>query len=274
MLLSIRKPRKITEIPLVRIRPCRTQARKIYDLEELKELAVSIKNNGVIQPLVVRKISSEEYELIAGERRLRALAMCGKNKAPCIIITCTDKEAGVYSLAENMQRCNLNVFEEAQGINSLMSTCQLTQTEAANYLGKKQRSLDGMLNILLLSKEERDLIIGSRLTEAHARALLKIKDKTERRIVLSEIIERHMNVSQTEYYISTYLSKTSYEKRQHQRRKAIIKDIRLFENTINKAVNTMQLCGIDAVSAHTENDNFIEYTVRISRHAIPHEAET
>ena len=265
MLITMKKDRRIVDIPIVQIRPNRMQARKNYNEEQLRGLAISIQHNGIIQPLTVRRVSSVEYELLSGERRLRAAAMCGKKKAPCIIITCTDNEADVFALTENLQRSELNFFEEARGISYMMSAGSLSQQEAARQLGKKQAVISAKLKTLRLSQEEQDIIIRFHLTERHARALLKISDPVERRYVLSEIIEKSMNVSQTEQFIDDCLCRTSYEKRLHQRQKAVIKDKRIFENTISNAVKTMHSFGIAAIASQTETDSYIEYVVRIPK---------
>ena len=265
MLSAVRNQNKIIEIPLVQIRPCRTQARRIFKQDDLKELAESIKQNGILQPLTVRKISVIEYELISGERRLRAAAMCGKTKVPCYVIICNDTQAGLYSLVENLQRKDLNVFEEAEGINTVMNVYGLTQEETARRLGKKQSTVANKLRVLKLSQDEREWIIKANLTERHARALLRIEDTVTRKIILSEIIERNMNVSQSEKYIEAALNEKNIHKRKTQKKRVVIKDIKIFENTINKAVNTMRSSGIDAISNQNETDDFIEYTVRISK---------
>ncbi len=189
--------KKVVEIPIVEIRPCPTQARSVFKKEQLTELAESIKQDGILQPLTVRKISQIEYELIAGERRLRAAAMCGKTKVPCIIISCTDQQASIYSLVENLQRTDLNCFEEAEGIHKLMSVCGLTQDEVAKRLGKRQPTIANKLRLLKLNNEEREWIIKANLTERHARALLKVQDRVMRRVIMSEIIEKNLNVSQS-----------------------------------------------------------------------------
>ncbi len=263
MLLKIRKSRRIVEIPIVQIRPCRTQSRKQYKTDEMRELAMSIRKNGVIQPVTVRKVSPLEYELIAGERRLRASVMCGKKKIPCIVIACTDDQAEVFSLEENMHRTDLNIFEEAQGITTLMNSRKLSEKEVAKQLCKRPSAIENKLDILKLDDTERKLILKAHLTERHARALLKIEDKTERRMVLSEIIEYNLNVSQSEGYINSYLSKTKYEKRCAQRQKGVIRDIRLFENTILKALKALSESGIEADQRRYEHQDYIEYTVRI-----------
>lgn len=265
MLSAVRNQNKIIEIPLVQIRPCRTQARRIFRQEDLKELAESINQNGILQPLTVRKISVVEYELISGERRLRAAAMCGKSKVPCYVIICNDEQAGIYSLVENLQRKDLNIFEQAEGINTVMNVYGLTQEETARRLGKRQSTVANKLRILKLSREEREWILKANLTERHARALLRIDDPVTRKIILSEIIERNMNVSQSEKYIDAALNEKNIHKRKTQRKRVVIKDIKIFENTINKAVNTMRSSGIEAVSNQNETDDFIEYTVRISK---------
>lgn len=265
MILSLRKDRRVIDIPIVQIRPCKTQTRKKYSHEQLMELAWSIKNNGIIQPLTVRKVSSVEYELVAGERRLRAAALCGKTRVPCIVITCTDSQAVIYSLAENLQRTELNIFEEAQGITDIINSCNISRQEAARQLGKQQAVIDCKLRILKFNNEEREIIIKAHLNEKHARALLKIQDPVERRFALSEIVEKNMNVSQTESYINECLCRTKQEKRRHQRRKAVIKDIRIFENTINNAVETMNSSGINAEAHKSENEDYIEYVVRIPK---------
>lgn len=265
MLVRMKRERKIAEIPIVQIRPCRTQTRKNYQMEQLRELAVSIHQNGILQPLTVRKISTMEYELLAGERRLRAAAMCGEKKAPCIVISCSDKEAEIYSLTENLQRSDLNFFEEAKGITAVMASCQISQQEVAKMLGKRQSLIAAKLRILELNEEEQELILHFHLTEKHARALLRITDPLERRFVLSEIIEKSMNVSQSEHYINDYLCRTKLEKRRHQRQKAVIKDKRIFENTITNAVKTMHSFGITAIASQSEGDNYIEYIVRIPK---------
>ncbi len=265
MLLSIGKERKITDIPVVQIRPCPTQARRSFQKEQLRELAFSIRQNGILQPLTVRKVSTAEYELIAGERRLRAAAMCGQSKVPCIVLSCTDKQANIYSMTENLQREDLNFFEEAEGIHMMMLCCGMTQQETARKLGKRQSTIANKLRVLKLTNDEKELILKAHLTERHARALLKVNDITERRILLSEIIERNMNVSQSEKYIDAFVNRQRMQKSETQKQKIVIKDIRLFENTVMRAVNTMRMSGINVTTAHSENEEYIEYTVRIPK---------
>ena len=263
MLLNFFNERRITNIPIVQIRPVRTGVRKNYSPEKIKELAQSIKISGIIQPLTVRRINQSEYELIAGERRLRAAVMCGCKKVPCVIISCTDKQADTYSLSESLQRCDLNFFEEAEGIENLMLSWKMTRQEAARRLGKKQSAVSGKLSVLKLTNEEKDIILKYHLSERHARALLRVEDPVMRRMILSEIISKGLNVSQSEKYISAMLSDCGRKKVKTQRKRLVLKDLRIFENTINKAVEMIKASGLQAHSENTETEEYIEYTVRV-----------
>ncbi|MBQ3887314.1 MAG: ParB/RepB/Spo0J family partition protein [Clostridia bacterium] len=265
MILSFRKTGKIVEIPLVQIRPCRTQARQYYDVESLKALADSIRMNGILQPVTVRKVSALEYELIAGERRVRAAALCGYTRIPCIILTCTDNQAEVLSLEENLQRTNLNCFEEAQGIRQWMRHAQLNPQEAASYLGQQPETLSHKMELLKADDEEKQLMVKAHFTEKHIHAVLRVQDKTDRRIVMSEIIEGSMNVSQSEQYVSDYLENTAREKRRLQRKKGWLKDIRMFHNTIDKAVAALRVSGLAAETIQYDTGDSIEYVIRIPK---------
>ena len=265
MLFNIGKEKKIVEIPILQIRPCRTQARRYYSNEKLRELSQSIRQNGILQPLTVRRVAIGEYELVAGERRLRAAAMCGKTTVPCMIISCTDKQACIYSMTENLQRSDLNYFEEAEGFRSMIRYCGATPQEVAKKTGKKQDSVADKLKLMKFTKEERELIVRYHLSERHARALLRISDITSRKIILSEIISKSMNVSQSERYIEMFLSKERLDKENNQKSTIIIKDIRIFENSIKKAVSTMKMSGINVDSSQCTYPDYVEYTVKVPR---------
>ena len=265
MLLNIGVNKKICEIPIVQIRPCRNQIRKNFSRDQMRELALSVRQNGILQPVTVRRISSTEFELIAGERRLRAAAMCGKKKIPCIVLSCEDKQAGIYSVIENIQRCRLDMFEQARAVDNVIKSCRLSRTDTARLLGKKQSELSDMLSLLRLTDEEKEIILKYELTERHAYELLRISDTVLRKTVLCEIIEEGLNVSQTRAYIDEVIARKHEEKTKKQKRRIVIKDIRIFENTINKAVDTMRSSGIEAVSTETETNEFIEYIVRIPK---------
>ena len=267
MIFTGKNDNKISEIPIIKIRPNKAQPRKLFSEDELKSLSRSIAENGILQPVTVRKISATEYELVAGERRLRASALAGLKKVPCIIVKCTDKESAVYALLENLQRADLGIFEEARGISRLIRRYGLTQEQAAEKLGKTQSTIANKLRLLRLSSEEQEWIEKSGLSERHARALLKLDNENARRDVLSQVITEGLNVSQTEALVSLKLQSTPVK---HNRGagKAVIKDFRIFVNTINKAVDVMRLAGIDAKTHTSDNDNFIEYTIRIPKSQI------
>ena len=256
---------KISEIPIIKIRPNKAQPRKVFNEDELSALSRSIAENGILQPLTVRKASQSEFELIAGERRLRAAILAGMKRVPCIIVKCSDKESAVYALLENLQRADLGIFEEARGISRLIRRYGLTQEQAADKLGKTQSTIANKLRLLKLSGEEQEWIENAGLTERHARALLRIDDEDIRREVLSKIISDNLNVSQTEALVGIYKHNNPKTKKNRGRSKAVIKDIRIFLNSINRAIDTMRLSGIDAQSVKTDSENFIEYTIRIPK---------
>lgn len=261
----VKSENTISEIPIIKIRPNRAQPRKQFNEDELSALSRSIAENGILQPLTVRKASQTEFELIAGERRLRAAILAGMKKVPCIIVKCSDKESAVYALLENLQRADLGIFEEARGISRLIRRYGLTQEQAASKLGKTQSTIANKLRLLKLSGEEQEWIENAGLSERHARALLRIDDEEKRREVLSKIISENLNVTQSEELVGIYTHTTPKADKQRGRSKAVIKDLRIFLNSINKAIDTMRLSGIDAESVKTDTENFIEYTIRIPK---------
>ena len=255
---------RIAEIPIIKIRPNKSQPRKQFDDLELQSLSRSIAENGILQPLTVRKVSASEYELVTGERRLRASALAGLKKVPCIIVRCSDQESAVYALLENLQRADLGIFEEARGISKLIRRYGLTQEQAAERLGKTQSTIANKLRLLRLSNEEQEWIENAGLSERHARALLKMEGEAERRAALSKVIAENLNVAQTEHLVCQAQNNTPVKARRGSS-KAVIKDLRIFVNSINKAVETMRLSGIDAKTHQSDNENFIEYTIQIPK---------
>ena len=270
----LKNENKISDIPIIKIRPNKAQPRKVFNEEDLNALSQSIAENGILQPLTVRKVSATEYELIAGERRLRASVMAGLRKVPCIVIKCSEKESAVYALLENLQRSDLGMFEEARGVSRLIRRYGLTQQEAAVKLGKKQSTIANKLRLLRLTYEEQEWIENAGLSERHARALLKLGDEGARREALSKIISENLNVQQSENLINLMLNSSPKNNKKQGTSKAVIKDVRIFVNTINKAIDTMRLAGIDAQSDKTDTENFIEYTIRIPKKQITDEEKS
>ena len=255
---------KILEIPIIKIRPNKSQPRKQFDESDLTSLSRSITENGILQPLTVRRVTATEFELVSGERRLRAAALAGLVRVPCIVVKCSDKESAVYALLENLQRADLGIFEEARGISRLIRRYGLTQEQAAEKLGKTQSTIANKLRLLRLSFEEQEWIESAGLSERHARALLKLSNEMQRREVLSQVINDGLNVSQTETLVNQILQSIPKPSAKG-KSKAVIKDIRIFVNTISKAVDTMRLAGIDAQTHKSDNDTYIEYTIRIPK---------
>lgn len=270
----LKNENKISDIPIIKIRPNKAQPRKVFNEEDLNALSQSIAENGILQPLTVRKVSATEYELIAGERRLRASVLAGLRKVPCIVIKCSEKESAVYALLENLQRSDLGMFEEARGVSRLIRRYGLTQQEAAVKLGKTQSTIANKLRLLRLTYEEQEWIENAGLSERHARALLKLGDESARREALSKIISESLNVQQSENLINLMLNSSPKNNKKQGTSKAVIKDVRIFVNTINKAIDTMRLAGIDAQSDKTDTDNFIEYTIRIPKKQITDEEKS
>ena len=249
------------------IKPSRNQPRKYFDDYELKTLAESFRVSGLIQPLTVRKNDEGEYELVAGERRLRAAKLAGLRRVPCILHKTDDTTAAIYSVIENLQRCDLSFFEEAYAIERLITDLGLSQSEVASRLGVAQSTLSNKLRILKLDGELKARIASAGLTERHARALLRLPDD-KKSDTLDKIIAEGLNLKQTEELIESILSpKPQPQEAVMPVRKAMIGDVRLFANSLSKLLNTMQNAGIDAHSKKYETEKYIEYKVRINKNS-------
>ncbi|MBQ8267416.1 MAG: ParB/RepB/Spo0J family partition protein [Clostridia bacterium] len=246
--------------------PNENQPRKVFDTYELQSLADSIAANGIIQPLTVRKIDGGKYSLIAGERRLRAAKMAGLRRIPCVLHRTSDLVASLYAITENMQRSDLNCFEEALAIQTLINDFRLTQAEVAVQLGMANSTVSNKLRLLKLSSEIQKRILSANLTERHARALLRLSPE-QRNDALDKIIAEGLNLSQTEELIENILNPVADETPEEPTvkpiRKAVIGDIKLFSNSLSKLLCTMQNAGITANSRKHETEKYIEYKVRI-----------
>ncbi len=248
------------------IMPSKNQPRKSFDEYDLKLLADSIHTSGLIQPLSVRK-TVDGYELIAGERRLRAAKIAGLRRIPCVLHKTDESTAAIYTIIENIQRKDLTPFEEAEGLERLITKCGMSQTEVASRLGIAQSTLSNKLRILRLDEATRERINAARLTERHARALLRLK-KEKWSEALDKIIAEGMTLKQTEELISEMLEEKPVEIKVVEEkpfRKSAIGDMRLFTNSLSKLIDTLQNAGIDAHSRKYETRNYIEYKVRIRK---------
>ena len=265
MLYSFRKKvnfdnSSIHMLPVGRIEPNPAQPRKFFNADELRELSHSIVENGVIQPITVRMVD-ERYVLVAGERRLRAAIMAGLREIPAIISDMDDRQSSLIALIENLQRSDLDFFEEALGIDNLIRTYGFSQEEAARRLGKSQSAISNKLRLLKLPQNIIKEIVENKLTERHARALLRLEDTAKQNAALKHIIDRKLNVSQTDEYIERLLCAKPL---QHQNKTLFVfKNLRPFVNTINHAVETMRSSGIKADVKQNEDDSALHMTISI-----------
>ncbi|MBQ8434775.1 MAG: ParB/RepB/Spo0J family partition protein [Oscillospiraceae bacterium] len=252
---------KVLQLPVSEIVPNPHQPRTEFDYSDITSLAESICQNGILQPLSVRKVD-KGYELIAGERRLRAAKLVKLKYVPCIVLNISERTSAILALVENIQRQDLSFFDEANAIEKLISYYGMTQEDAAIKLGKAQSTIANKLRILKLSDEEKELIIKFNLTERHARAMLRLANKEERMIILEKVIKYNLNVERTEQAIDEYIGKAK-EKLSYKKRSKVFQNVKIFVNTINKAVETMKAAGIPADSKKVQNEDYIEYIVKI-----------
>lgn len=265
---------EVYDIPQDLIIPNPNQPRKRFDFDGLEELAQSIRENGILQPITVRTTPDKKYQLIAGERRLRAARLVGMMKIPALVIDMQEKDSALFALIENLQRQDLSFFEEAEAIETLITDYKMSREDVAKKLSIAQSTLSNKLRILKLPEEMRFRLARAGLTERHARALLSLEDDNQRERALSIMIDRHLTVQESERMIEQMLSKNS-ERKTNLRG---LRDVRLFINTLNHAVDTIRRAGVDADTARSETEQYIEYIVRIPkteqlRIALPGEAE-
>ena len=257
--------RRVLFLPVDAIEPNPNQPRVRFDEEGMEELRQSILSCGVLQPLTVRRCG-HVYELIAGERRLRAAKAAGLREVPCLLLRAGDEDSSLLSLVENLQRRDLHYLEEAAAIARLISVYGLTQEEAAERLGRSQSAVANKLRLLRLSPPCAKLLLENNLSERHARALLRLEDEEARLDALRVIAARHYNVAQTEGYIDELLRRAQAGPK---RREAvyIIKDVRLFLNSVYRQLGVMQRSGVDAALEREDTDEEIRMTIRIPRRA-------
>lgn len=258
------KPGTLANISVVDIDSNPAQPRKQFADDALLRLADSIRQHGVLQPLSVRQ-NRDRFTLVAGERRLRAAVICGLKDVPCVILETDDKTSAELAIIENIQREDLNMFEEAEAIRLLMENYGLTQENIARKLSCSQSYVANKLRLLKLSPQCRQILTEANLTERHARALLRIKDSEQQMLALNYIIRRGFNVAAAEEYVDRLisLSQIHTEELIPLRKRMIIKDIKLFYNSIDHAVNAMKQAGVDVKSKRIERDGTAEITISL-----------
>ncbi len=266
----MRSPRKgeflsprIQYVPVDRIRPNPHQPRRTFSREGLEELAESIRAYGILQPLTVRRTETG-YELVAGERRLRAARLAGLGTVPCLVARVGEEDSALLALIENLQRRDLDCWEEAEALARLISLYGLSQEQAAEKLGKSQSGVANKLRLLRLPEEIRRLIRENGLSERHARALLRLSDPEEQRRAVEVIVKNGWNVAKTEAYVEEQI--TRGQTRPPRRRTTyIIKDVRLFLNSVDRGVRLMQQAGVGARWEREDTDGGILLTIHIPR---------
>lgn len=259
----LKRKTAVVLLPTERIRPNPSQPRRDFDAAALSELAESIRNHGILQPLTVRR-TAQGYELVAGERRLRAARMAGLREVPCLILRVEAEESSVLALVENLQRRDLHYLEEAEAIARLIATCGLSQEQAAQKLGCSQSAVANKLRLLRLSDACAALLRQNELTERHARALLRLSDEEERLDALRHIAAQGLNVAQSEAYIDALLARTQRET-PTTRAPYLVKDVRLFLNSVKRGLGVMQRSGVDARTERADTDDEIRLLIRIPK---------
>ena len=263
---DIEKPSEqdeIRKIPIDQIVPNRFQPRTVFDDEKIEELSRTIHIHGIIQPIVVREFEKDQFEIIAGERRWRAMKKLGWDVVPAIIKNLSDTETASVALIENLQREELSPIEEAIAYGKLLELHNLTQEALAQRLGKGQSTVANKLRLLKLPQPIQDALLNKQITERHARALIPLKDPDKQVKLLEEVIEKNLNVKQTEERVIRLLeSKTQKPKPQ---RKAFSKDMRIAVNTIRQSLSMVTDSGIKLDAEEEEFDEFYQFTIRIPK---------
>lgn len=257
---------RVSFLPIASLRPNPSQPRKVFDQAGLQELAASITQYGILQPLTVRK-RPDGYELVAGERRLRAARLAGLKEVPCILLSVGEEESGMLALVENLQRRDLDFIEEAEGLSRLMRLYGLSQEQAAARIGKSQPAVANKLRLLRHTPAVLASIRENGLSERHARALLKLPDEKSCLNAIAVIVEKGFNVARTEQYIDALMETPPPPARRRGLGPFILRDVRLFLNTVDHNLDLIKNAGICADKTQEETDEEIVLTIRIPKRA-------
>lgn len=254
----------VLQLPIHLVMPNPNQPRLTFDHDALKELSDSIREYGVIQPITVRKKRNGTYELVAGERRLKAATLAGLLKVPAIVKEMEDEDSAIVALIENVQRQNLSFMEEAIAYRQLLDKCSLTQEALASKVGKTQSAIANKIRLLRLPVSVREIIRDNNLSERHARALLRLDNEENQIYAARRIVDFSMNVKQTDELIDKIIRNGIEDIPKEKTRKSI-GDVRVFFKTISKAVSLMNEKGIHATAEKDETDSYYEYVIRIEK---------
>ncbi|MDG5473875.1 nucleoid occlusion protein [Jeotgalibacillus sp. ET6] len=260
---ALEQKEEVRQIEIHQIQPNRFQPRTIFDDEKIEELARTIHTHGIIQPIVIRESGDGQFEIIAGERRWRAMKSLGWEKVPAIVKNMSDTETASVALIENLQREELSPVEEAMAYQKLLDLHHLTQEALAQRLGKGQSTVANKLRLLKLPEQVQHILTQKLITERHARALIPLKDQEMQVKLLDEIVELQLNVKQTEARVQKLLE--SPDKKPKPKKKAFNKDVRIAVNTIRQSLNMISDSGMKLDSEEEEFDDYYQITIKLPK---------
>jgi ParB family chromosome partitioning protein len=256
----------VLDIPVELIRPNPYQPRKNFNMLSLEELCESIRTYGLIQPITVRKTVGQYYELIAGERRLRAIKILGMKNIPAIVIDISDNDSAILSLIENSHRENLHFLEECEAFYNLLNLHNISQEELAKKIGKSQSTISNKIRLLRLTPIIKNIIINNSLSEGHARAILKLHDEEIQLKILNIVCERGLNVAKTEELVERTIERITSTK--IDKKKCVqgaYRDLHIFVNTLKQAIEMMKKSGVDAKASQTDMGDYVEFKIRVQK---------
>lgn len=253
----------IEKISLDLISPNPYQPRVEFDNQQLEDLASSIKQYGLLQPIILKKISSREYIIIAGERRFRAATIAGLIEIPAVIKDFNEQEMAEIAIIENLQREDLNYFEEAEAFKKLIDQFNLTQEEVANKVGRSQSMVANKLRLLRLSPKVRKEISTQLLSERHLRALLRLKNQDDQLDVLNKIYKNNLNVKQTDQLVEGYYKNEDNNGKVFSVKLREARDYKLFQNTLKKALKDIEFAGVRTEYKDIEHDDHLEVKIKL-----------
>ncbi len=265
MLLKPKTVNRVVLIPVDSIYPNPDQPRRVFEPEKINELAASIAQYGLLQPITVQQFERNTYQLVAGERRLLACRQLQMEEIPAIVTQMKKEDSAALALIENIQRCSLNYFEEAQAIENLMEMLGVTQQVIAKRLGKTQSTVANKLRLLKYPPHIQEKLLSCGLTERHGRALLPLLGTDKLDAALEEVAAKELTVAQTEQYVARQLEQKKDKKSLEL---YIVKDLRVFMDTVSQATDLMKLAGIKATTNMKEDGDELIYTIRIKKKTV------
>lgn len=260
-----KKDTKIQTLPIDKIRPNPYQTRKYFNFNALEELSASIKQYGLLQPITVRKVGSVYYELIAGERRLRACELAGYSTISAVVLHVNDSQSALISMTENLQRQDLNFLEEAEGYQNAIQYHNMTPEELSNKLCKSQCSITNKIRVLKLSDTVKKKMMQYQLTEQYGRAIAKIPEEAVQLSLLEHIFQKELTVKQTEELVAETMEQMCQPKQQRhiQKEKRYITDIRLFTNSIRQSIDIIKKSGMVVHYENKPKEDGFEIVIRV-----------